>query len=143
MSLYNIINGYSKSCFWLLPMLDRHPDGYPRFRDCYCDGKYIIVFTRTGGPNRHMEEDMQDREHFSYTEDSEKDDTYAFYYFNVPEQWKPDFDKIISNNTREVSPEYLEQIRKVYPKLSRVIDSLLKTEDTPIEETPETTEDYI
>ncbi len=34
MSLYNMINGVNPATFFILPMLGKHPDEYPRFRDC-------------------------------------------------------------------------------------------------------------
>ena len=35
MSLYNMINGVQPAAFFVLPMLGKHPDEYPRFRDCF------------------------------------------------------------------------------------------------------------
>ena len=33
--LYNLINGVNLATFIILPMLGKHPDEYPRFRDCF------------------------------------------------------------------------------------------------------------
>lgn len=54
MSLYNMINGVNLSAFIFLPMLGKHPNEYPRFRDCFLgeDENSIVVFTRVGGGNR-------------------------------------------------------------------------------------------
>ncbi len=55
MSLYNMINGVNPATFFILPMLGKHPDEYPRFRDCFVgeDQKSIEILTRVGGGNRH------------------------------------------------------------------------------------------
>ena len=36
MSMYNMMHGCNQSTFSILPMLGKHPDKYPRFRDCFC-----------------------------------------------------------------------------------------------------------
>lgn len=46
-----MINGVNQATFYILPMLGKHPDEYPRFRDCFtgktknwsddCDSKWI------------------------------------------------------------------------------------------------------
>ena len=55
MSLYNMINGVDPACFYLLPMLGRVAEDYPRFRDCFLseDGEHIDIYTRVGGNNRN------------------------------------------------------------------------------------------
>ena len=67
--MYQMMNGVNEAVFTLLPMLGRHPDEYPRFRDCFAmmEGKpeyntgYIFVLTRTGGGNRdsYKDENLQ------------------------------------------------------------------------------------
>lgn len=52
MSLYNMINGVNPATFIILPMLGKHPDEYPRFRDCFIKDGMIEVYTRVGGNNR-------------------------------------------------------------------------------------------
>ena len=52
-----MINGVNPAAFIFLPMLGKHPDEYPRFRDCFLrdkgDGEHsILVYTRVGGGNR-------------------------------------------------------------------------------------------
>lgn len=37
MSLYNMLNGVNPCTFLILPMLGKHPDEYPRFRDCFIE----------------------------------------------------------------------------------------------------------
>ena len=50
-----MINGVNPATFLFLPMLGKHPDEYPRFRDCFIseDETQKIVFTRVGGGNRN------------------------------------------------------------------------------------------
>lgn len=80
MSLYNMVNGAQPATFFILPMLGRHPDEYPRFRDCFIGRKntdsetdqfgipvnkhgeeeLISVYTRMGGGNRDCWEGYKD-----------------------------------------------------------------------------------
>ncbi len=119
MSLYNILNGVNPATFLILPMLGRHPDDYPRFRDCFVgEDRQIIVLTRVGGGNRNCgfgEETLYKDPNFVKTYDDEFDGTYGYYVFSVPEKWKDDFDKIIKGE--KPSAGYLDQMCKVYPKL--------------------------
>lgn len=119
-NLYNMLNGVNIATFLILPMLGKHPDEYPRFRDCFVsdDMTRIIVFTRVGGPNRNCgfgEEELMKHPDFIETYDSEEDNTYGYYEFKVPDKWKSDFDKIISGKL--FSDEYFNQLITVYPKL--------------------------
>lgn len=120
MSLYNMINGVNPATFLILPMLGKHPDEYPRFRDCFVsdDGERIVVYTRVGGNNRnggYGEEALYEDPNFVTTYDDDEDNTYGYYEFNVPEEWKDDFEKI--KNGEKPSDEYIDQMCKVYPKI--------------------------
>ena len=119
MSLYNMVNGVNPATFLILPMLGRHPDEYPRFRDCHVTEEHqISVLTRVGGGNRndgYGEEVLYKDPNFVKTFDADWDCTYGYYIFNVPEQWKEDFDKIL--NGQKPSAAYVDQMCKVYPKL--------------------------
>ena len=125
--LYNIINGYNPACVWVMPLLGRKEKEWPRFRDCGVeqqkDGSFLIViFTRVGGPNRgqgYGEEELYKDPNYVSTEDWEKDNTYAFYYFKVPEKWKEDFDKLMNGRVRETSKEYQNLLREFYPILDK------------------------
>lgn len=118
--LYNLLCGVNPVTFLILPMLDRHPDEYPRFRDCFVNKeKQIVVYTRVGGGNRKCgfhEEELYKDPNFVNTYDDDFDSTYGYYVFNVPEKWKSDFDKIM--NQEKPSKEYVEQMCKVFPKLA-------------------------
>lgn len=120
MNLYNMMNGVNIATFLILPMLNRHPDEYPRFRDCFVNEEnQIVVFTRTGGNNRNSglgEEKLYQDPNFVKTYDDDFDSTYGYYVFSVPEKWKADFENIL--NGRKPSAEYVEQMCKVYPKLA-------------------------
>lgn len=115
-----MLHGVNPATFYILPMLGRHPDEYPRFRDCGVteDGK-ILVLTRVGGGNRndgYGEEELYKDPHFVETFDAEWDSTYGYYVFNVPDEWKKDFDAILKGE--RPSQEYIEQACRVYPKIA-------------------------
>lgn len=127
MSMYNIANGVNQICvFMILPMLGKHPDEYPRFRDCFLseDNQHIHVYTRVGGGNRNSgfgEEVMESHENFISTFDDPDDPTYGTYVFSVPDVWKSDFDKILSGDLKGVSKEYKNRICEIFPSLSKEI----------------------
>lgn len=122
MRLYNMINGVNPSAFYILPSLGKHPDEYPRFRDCGYDGNIITVLTRTGGGNREdYEQENQalcDMPTFITDSDLKEDNTFATWEFAVPEQWKADIDLIVGGEFAHISAAYLEQMKRVFPKLA-------------------------
>jgi hypothetical protein len=116
---------------------EKHPDSYPRFRDCFVvlkeDGKKEIhLLTRVGGNNRNQgygEEELQKHPNFLYDSDVEEDNTYATYVFSVPKEWKKDFEKIVDGKLNEVSLKYQERLKKVFPKLNEKFDNIFKQID--------------
>lgn len=132
MSLYNMLNGVNPATFVILPMLgEKHPDEYPRFRDCFIDGEEIHIYTRVGGGNRNCgfgEEELQAHPNYLRDEDDDFDSTYATYIFSVPEQWKSDFDKIVAGKLLEISQEYKDRLYKVFPKLTEKFNETFKSE---------------
>jgi len=134
MSLYHMLNGVTSATFFVLPMLGKHPDEYPRFRDCFLhdaehpefDG-HIQVYTRTGGGNRESYEsenaDMQEHPEFVTDFDDSFDCTYATWVFRVPDKWKADLDKIADGRLNEISDEYKAEYR-VFPKLTEKFDEI-------------------
>ena len=133
MSLYNMLFGFNPSCLYLMPMLGRKQDDYPRFRDCFLseDGQRIVIYTRVGGGNRDCgfgEEELYKDPNFVSTYDDDFDSTYGYYEFNPPEEWKDDFDKIASGKVGEVSQKYVDFVREFYPTLAEngVIDKIFK-----------------
>lgn len=129
MSLYNMINGVNPCTFFVLPVLGKHPDTYPRFRNCFVGdperpettGK-IIVYTRTGGGNResYAEENkaIQEMPGFLFDYDDDFDSTFANWVFDVPEQWRKDVAHIIAGEQDQLSPEYVDLCMGVYPKIA-------------------------
>lgn len=133
MSLYNMINGVNPATFFILPMLgEKHPDNYPRFRNCFVDNNEIHVYTRVGGRNRNCEfgeEELQHHPNYLRDFDDEYDSTYATYVFSIPDEFKNDFDLITSGKIKEISESYKERLYKVYPKLKDTFDKIFVTED--------------
>jgi len=94
--LYNMIHGYNPACVWIMPMLGRKENEWPRFRDCYVEEKddgshLIVIYTRVGGNNRgcgYGEEELYKDPLFVETVDDDFDNTYAEYKFNVPANGK-------------------------------------------------------
>jgi hypothetical protein len=118
MSLYHLVNGVNPATFLILPMMGKHPDEYPRFRDCFISkDKNILILTRCGGSNRGAYDDewMAKLPNFVKTYDAEDDSSYAFYEYTVPEEWKEDFNKILAGE--KPSEKYVDQMCKVFPKL--------------------------
>lgn len=121
MSLYNMANGFNPACVFIMPMLGRKQDEWPRFRDCFVsqDGN-IEIYTRVGGANRGCgfgEEELYKDPNFITSYDDDFDNTYATYVFSVPEKWKEDFDKIVDGKIRETSLEYQNYLREFFPML--------------------------
>ena len=128
MSLYNMLHGVNPCCFWILPMLGRHPDQYPRFRDCFLEDEErpqhngrIQVYTRAGGGNRDDYEleiiGLRSMETYVTDHDDSFDSTYATFVFEVPGRWQDDYEKIRAGEVGEISEEYTQQMFTVYPKL--------------------------
>lgn len=138
--LYNIVNGFNPACLVLAPMLtDENPDEFfPRFRDCFLgdDEDSILVFTRVGGGNRSYEkEDPYDRidgydEEWDYGEnklykmptfirtwDDDFDDTFGFYLFGVPEEWREDFEHVKACEYDQLSERYIDRMQGCFEKL--------------------------
>ena len=136
MSLYNMVNGFNPACVFLLPMLGRKYDEYPRFRDCFVtDDGNIQIYTRVGGANRNTgygEEKLYDDPNFVTTFDDEFDNTYGSYIFKVPEKWKNDFDLVLSGKFDETSEEYQKMIKEAYPYL--VENGLLDKFFSPVDD---------
>lgn len=149
MSLYNMVNGVQPATFFILPMLGRHPDEYPRFRDCFIgkmtqdfnnpdqfgipsrkhgEEDLISVYTRVGGGNREDYQSEIDalRAVEGYVEDfdDEFDSTFATFVFKVPEKFKEDFKKIKNGEIKDISKEYKMELYRVYPKLKSKFDEI-------------------
>ena len=136
MSLYNMVHGFNPACVFIMPMLGRKQDEWPRFRDCFVtEDNQIAIYTRVGGNNRgqgYGEEELYKDPNFVKTFDDSFDDTYATYVFNVPEKWKADFDKLMEKKFSETSEEYQTMLREFFPKLneSGLFDKVFAAENT-------------
>jgi len=135
MSIYHMMNGVNPMTFLILPMLGKHPDEYPRFRDVFAGDesrpeydRHIMVYTRTGGGNRpdYAAENGEMMKHPDYVDnyDDQEDSTYAVWVFKVPEKWSADYDKIMEKRVLEVSDEYKDEMYRVYPKLTDAFNKL-------------------
>lgn len=134
MSLYNMINGYNPACVFIMPMLGRKQEDYPRFRDCFVEDGMIAIFTRVGSLNKGCgfgEEKLYKDPNYVRDYDDEFDHTYGTYLFNVPENWKTDFDAIMNNKWQDISDEYVTYLKKFYPKLAEagVFDNMRYTNE--------------
>ena len=122
MSIYNMINGFSKACIYIMPLLGRKQDEWPRFRDCWVTkDNNIAIYTRVGGNNRgcgYGEEELYKDENFIRTYDDDFDDTYATYEFKCPDKWQSDFNKLLESKFSEVSDEYVALLEEFFPALA-------------------------
>ena len=96
MSLYNMVFGMNPDADKLLSLLGKTAGDFGRFRNVYMEDGYIVVHTRNGGGNREDYEDvfdeMSDHPWYSHDADDDFDCTYAYFYFRVPEAFKPIFE---------------------------------------------------
>lgn len=136
--MYHMMNGLNQATWFLIPMLgEKHPDEYPRFRDCFIDTgddepKYeediIVVYTRVGGGNRgcdYGEEELMEHPNFIETFDDDFDNTYGNYIFSVPEEFKEDYKKLKEGDLENLSELLQQRCRKVFPKLEeKLYDNL-------------------
>lgn len=122
MSMYNMLNGFNPACVFIMPMLGRKQEEWPRFRDCFVtEDNNIAIYTRVGGGNRNSgyeEEKLYEDENFIKTYDDDYDTTYGTYEFKVPEKWKADFDVILSGDMSKVSDEYVAYLKEFFPILN-------------------------
>lgn len=110
MSLYNMMFGYNSLAGVTLSALNITRNDIPRFRDAYFDAEEdrLVIYTRTGGGNREyygapngydneeyfgpFNEDLENHPDYLFDEDDDFDCTYAYFYFRVPESFKPIFE---------------------------------------------------
>jgi len=141
--LYNELFGYNPACVFVLPMLGRKMDEYPRFRDCFidCEGrKEIIVYTRVGGGNRgegYGEEKLYKDPNYLRTYDDDFDSTYGSYVFKVPEEWEEDFDLIEARKFNETSDAYVQLIVDAYPSMKDALMKFLRPDEEDISQSDE------
>ena len=118
----DLINGFSPSCIFLLPMLGRTRQWYPRFRDCFYEDGLIAIRTRVGGKNRNQgygEEEIYKDKYYVRTYDDDFDSNYGVYLFRCPDEWRKDFDNVINGKFKDTSDEYHDLIYSFYPSLKQ------------------------
>ena len=127
-NMYNMMHAVNPVAFFILPMLGKHADEYPRFRDCFLKDEehpkyddHIHVYTRTGGGNRENyrkeNQAMREMDGFVTDYDDSFDSTYASWVFKIPERWVPDYKRFTSFPVGRFSKEYRDELDRVYPKL--------------------------
>ncbi len=93
-----MIHGENMLSGALLAILGIHKNDVPRYRDCYFDGKHIIIYTRTGGGNRDdyagSNDELCKLHGYLFDEDDDYDCTYANFHYKVPEQFNHMLDKL-------------------------------------------------
>lgn len=136
MTFEDKINDLEMTTYLVLPMLGKHPNEYPRYRDCfthdvenpeYEDHIHIYTRTGTGGGNRKEYETenqaMRGMEGFVTDFDDFYDTTFASWVFEIPERWKADYQLIKDEKYKQVSIEYQNEIKRIFPELEEEIDN--------------------
>lgn len=114
----------------LLKAIDLNLVDIPRFRDCYLNenGSKIVVYTRTGGGNREdyeRENDfLADHPGFISDCDNDFDCTYASFFYEVPEEFRPMID-VLKTMGAEDNPQ---------KKFAQLITDLENKEQNPATE---------
>lgn len=151
MSLYNALFGVNPMAGLLMHALGIESGDVPRFRDCWLDTegpKYLIALhTRTGGGNRAMYEceasarrnypeyfdgkddpsgpwnaDLRKLPGFVFDEDDDFDNTYATFFYEVPEAFKGIIETM-HNLTGDMQPPS--------ERWQKVLDDLRSRNETP------------
>lgn len=143
MSLYNMLFGHNPLAGVALAALNLTPDNIPRFRDAYYDAEedLLVVYTRTGGGNREyydapgsyygedktgpFNSDLEAHPAYLRDEDDDFDSTYAYFYFNVPESFRPIF-----NTFRELGAGKDLNPTDKFAKMIEDLQAGVETEDT-------------
>ena len=142
MSLYNMMFGNNPLAALTLEALQLTPGDIPRFRDAYFDADLdqLVIYTRTGGGNREFygfrnhgydkgeyegpfNEDLEAHSEYVRDEDDDFDETYAYFYFNIPESFKPIFETFKSLGAGQ-DPNPTE-------KFAKMIEDLQAGNNTP------------
>ncbi len=93
MALYNQLFGENEDATAILGFAGLTREMFPRYRDVFLadEGRTVIVYTRIGGTNREAYEDEIKTiiGHPQYKDncDDKKDNTYAYFKFNVFEKY--------------------------------------------------------
>ncbi len=130
MSLYNQLFEIDILAPVLLQVLRMDVCNIPRFRDCYLneDGTRVVVLTRTGGGNRAEYESenkaLAQCPGYVSDEDVGSDNTYAYFYFEPPREFREKFKKMAPEHGRR-------------PAIERFFDLVKKLNDPEYKDDPE------
>lgn len=130
---YNLIKRSNIGIKIYAPMLGCHPIDWPKFRDCFRTtwqipqyDDHIIIVTRTGIEKQFTKENSVIRDHpyflvkekFSIKSPFEErifiDPTYAFWVFEVPEEWRNDYNIIKSKGIGNASQKYKDYVADMF-----------------------------
>lgn len=155
MGLYNALFGVNDEAGNLVKLLRVAMADFeaPRFRDCYFDGTYIVVHTRTGGGNRDYYEsaescrdnypeyfgkdtadapsgpwndDLRKHSWFSHDADDDFDSTYADFYFTPPAEIAATLTKADTTPAERWQAMFAQlSAGKMPPNAQKVADDLL------------------
>ena len=149
MSLYNTLFEENKDTPIFLGMIEMEKKDFARFRDIWLntEGDKILVLTRLGGGNRqnYQKEINQIRKNKYYITDYDDcfDETYAYFEFNIPENYVETCKRIAPKEKRlslkEMFEEEIKQaqipgtdaferMNEIGKKISNQIESLEKDE---------------
>lgn len=120
MSLYNTVLGENEFSGLLLSMLGfQSRSEIPRYRDCWWNGKEIVVYTHVGGGNRNDYKEeigaLQNRKGYTSDEDDEYDFTFAAFYYTFPPEFET-YKAAIKPETRTVRERWEEALKKISNK---------------------------
>lgn len=113
-----------------------HPESFPRYRDCYCDGKAIVVWSRMGAGNAKcwektiegkkpkncncpactMKKIRKTHPNYLRRRKWKGDSTYVAYYFSIPEKWYYDIQYLQIGHHQYASPEYKKLVLSIAEK---------------------------
>lgn len=116
MSLYNMLFGRNPNTAILLAVIGLKENDVERFRDVSIDdgGKFIEVYTRTGGNNRgdYPQKTLFSSPHFVRTWDDDFDSTYAYFTFRTPQEFVEDVQHLSDVFTHGLRPEFAQHLAK-------------------------------
>lgn len=127
----------------LLACLNISPGDIPRFRDCFIRDDMIVIYTRTGGGNRHFydsepvcrqyypeyfdnedcpmvgpwNEDLRQNPYYIRDEDCTFDCTYAYFFFKFPPEFEEDLKALCAGTEPYTPSERWQELFKDINKL--------------------------
>lgn len=147
MSLYNMIFKENPDADRLLSMLDLERDAFGRYRDVYLsgDGEKIIVYTRCGGDNRFeydkVFEAIEGHPQYIQDYDDDYDETYCYFEFYVPEQYKREASNMATGtdplNVHEKFEEAMREMQKPGTEAAKRAEEVVRKIQEGIDANPQ------